>query len=259
MAPVYDFNEFEILAFFLVMMRMSAFVVSWPVFGVPNVPNTLKILFALLLSMLIFPVVDHSALNEELLSTQIMILAVKEVFIGLVFGYLARCFFFAIRIAGELISITIGLSSSQLFNPAFGGQVTSIEQFKIVIASLFFLAINAHHLLIGGLIDSFRVIPLSGELLNLSHFNSIGIFMQEIMEIGFSLSAPVLISIFFVNVGMAVIGRTVPQINVLITSLPVNILVGLFVMTVSIPLLIWQMEGLMELTTTRLFAFVKEL
>ncbi|MEO0335589.1 MAG: flagellar biosynthetic protein FliR [Pseudomonadota bacterium] len=259
MAPIYDFNEFEILAFFLVVMRMSAFVVSWPVFGAPTVPNTLKILFALLMSMLIFPIVDYSALNQDLLSTQIIVLALREVFIGLIFGYLAKFFFFGIRIAGEIISVTIGLSSSQLFNPAFGGQVTSVEQFKIVVASLFFLAINGHHLLVGGLIDSFRVIPLSGELLNLDHFQSIGIFMQEIMEIGFSLSAPVLISIFFVNVGMAVIGRTVPQINVLITSLPVNILVGLFVMTISVPLLIWQMEGLMELTTSRLFAFVKEL
>lgn len=257
MTSVYDFNEFELLAFFMVLLRVSAFTVSWPVFGTPSVPSSLKILFALIMSMLIFPIIDFTAVNEQLLSAQILVLGVKEVFIGLTFGYLARFFFFAVRIAGEIISVTIGLSSSQLFNPQVGGQVTSVEQFKIVIASLFFLSINGHHLLVGGLIDSFRVLPVSSELLNTAHFDTIGTLMQEVMEIGLSMSAPVLISIFFVNVAMAVIGRTVPQINVLITSLPVNILVGLFVMTVSVPLLIWQMDGLMELTTARLFAFVK--
>lgn len=257
MIQVFSFSEFEILAFFLVLVRMSSFVVAWPVFGTTSVPAPIKVLFALVLSLMIFPVVNHSQVNMEIISHQIILLSVKEAFIGLSFGFLARMFFFALRIAGEIISVTIGLSSSQLFNPAFGGNVSAVEQFKVIIATLFFLAINGHHLLLAGIIDSFRIIPLGPELINLSQLNSIGLIVQEIMVIGLKMASPVMISIFFMNITMAVIGRTVPQINVLITSLPVNIMVGLLVMFVTVPLLIWQMHGLLEVSTERLFALMK--
>lgn len=256
---VFDFNEFQLLAFFLVLVRMSAFVVAWPVFDAPNVPMPVKILFSLVLSMMVFPTLSLESLDAQLFDSQLMLAVVREAFIGLCFGFLAKMFFFAVRIAGEIISVSIGLSGSQLFNPAFGAQMSTVEQFKLSVASLFFLSINGHHLFLNGVVDTFRILPLSFEMLNLTGLNSSVLFAQEIFFIGLKMSAPVLVAIFFVNVTMAIIGRTVPQINVLITSLPVNILVGFIVMFVSMPLLIWQMHELLEVTSERLITFVRTL
>ena len=62
MPSVYQFSELEILSFFLVLIRLSAFIISWPVFGVPQVPGPLKVLLSLALALLVFPLVDTSTL-----------------------------------------------------------------------------------------------------------------------------------------------------------------------------------------------------
>ena len=94
MPDIYQFSELEFLAFFLVLIRMTAFVVSWPVFGVPLVPTPLKVLFGLILSLLIFPTLDWktSTFNADLQSLSIVLLFIKEAFIGLTIGYLGRYF-----------------------------------------------------------------------------------------------------------------------------------------------------------------------
>ena len=83
--------------------------------------------------------------------------------------------------------------------------------------------------------------------------------MQEATAIAVKFSAPVFVTILFTNVAMGLIGRTVPQINILITSLPVNTLVGLGVVFVSLPLMIWQMEDLLQTTAEMVFGIMKEL
>lgn len=259
MPSVYQFSEVEILAFFLVLLRMSAFVVSWPVFGVENVPASVKILLAFILSLLIFPIIgwQQMPITTSLVSMTIIWLAIKEIFIGLSIGYLARFFFFAITIMGEIISVSMGLSSAQLFSPSLGGRSSASSQFLLVLATLFFLVIQGHHLLLAGIVDSFRIVPMSSSGIDLSSFVKIGVFAQEVMVMGLKMCSPVMIAILFLNFTMAVIGRAVPQINVLITSMPVNVMVGLMILIVSLPLIMNQMNDLLELTTTRLFHFIK--
>lgn len=257
MPNLYDFSETEIIAFFLVLLRVSAFVVSWPVFGTPTIPNLLKVLFALTISMMIFPVVDVAGVDAGFSSFDLVGLSFKEVFVGVSLGFLARMFFFAVQIASDIIATSMGLASAQLLNPALGHQTTALEQFKVILASLFYLAIHGHHLFLSGLMDSYRMIPVGQLSLSFTGLSHLGLIFQEIMVIGVKLSAPVLISILFMNVAMAVIGRAVPQINVLITSLPVNILVGFLVMIVGLPLFVWQMEDLLHFSATRVFQILR--
>src|SRR5690606_5611667 len=157
-------------------------------------------------------------------------LSVKEIFVGVSLGYLARMFFFAVSIAGQIMATSIGLASAQLYNPQMGSQTTSVEELKVILASMFYLGIQGHHLFISGLAESFNFPPLGRLARSFGGLEQMGVLVQQVMEIGVKISAPVLISILFVNIAMAVIGRAVPQINVLITSLPVNILVGLFIL-----------------------------
>ncbi|RME16388.1 MAG: flagellar biosynthetic protein FliR [Bdellovibrio sp.] len=254
---IFSFSEKEILAFFLVLMRMSAFVVSWPVFGIQKVPAPVKILFALVMSLVIFPVISWKQISVDLESLHIIWLVGREIFIGVAFGFLARIFFFAISIAGQIMSTTLGLSSSQLFNPAMGEQTSSLEQFEIALATLFFLFFQGHLIFISGLVESFQFLPLSMKGIQLQsgiHFSEM---VSSVMLIGFKLSAPVLVSIFFMNISMAIIGRTVPQINVLITSLPVNILVGFIVLIFSMPMLVWQFKDVLNVSIEQVFGLMK--
>ncbi|MCB0420545.1 MAG: flagellar biosynthetic protein FliR [Bdellovibrionales bacterium] len=257
MANIYNFNEIEMLSFILVFIRMTSFIVSWPVFGSGLVPTPAKVLFSLVITLVIFPVLDRSLVSITFDSYQMVFLAMKEVFIGVTFGFLARMFFFCISVAGQLNSITMGISSSQLFNPAMGSSASSLEQFKVAIATLFFLAIQGHHVFLQGIVMSFDLVPMGLQGVNFLSSSSVGEFTQQVMEIGVRLSAPVLVAVFFMNISMAVIGRAVPQINVLITSLPVNILAGFVIMIIVMPIFIWQMEDIVDFSAEAVFKLLK--
>jgi flagellar biosynthesis protein FliR len=242
MLPFLKFNEIEILTFALVLLRVSAFIVSWPVFSVYNVPQISKILFAVLISMLLFPVVDHSLVTAKGLGTEIIWYAGKEVLAGLCLGFLTRLFFFAVSAGGNLIATSAGLANAQLFNPSMGATTTVIEQFYAVIATLLFLAINGHHLFLTGLAESFQAIPVGPAGIDIAVFKESGQLIQAVVEAGIKMSAPVLVAIFIMNVAMGIIGRAVPQINVLVTSMPVNFMTGIVVMMIAIPALVLQLD-----------------
>lgn len=257
MTEVYRFNEPQMLLFFLVLIRISTFVVTWPVFGVETVSQHIKILFAFVIAIMVFPTLHFSGTQYSMVKESLIHMAVREAVIGALMGMLGRIFFFVFQIAGELASLAMGLSSAQIFNPTLGGQSTAIEQFHVAFATLFYLAVNGHHLLLAGLVDSFRLVPLTSELLHTSEFKNMSLIISEIVSIGLRLSAPVMISILVVNVVLGIVGKTVPQMNVLVTSFPINILIGFTILILTLPLMMDQVGDLLELTTTEMFRLVK--
>jgi flagellar biosynthesis protein FliR len=257
MSEVYNFSQTEILLFSLVLIRMSAFVVSWPVFGIDTVPQHIKVLFAVVLTMVVFPTLKWAPFQTDAISGNMVLLVMREAFIGLAMGYLARFFFFAFRIAGEMVSQAMGLSAAAMFNPSMGGQTSSVEQFYTTVATLFYLCVNGHHYLITGLVRSYVWAPAAVLSLNTSQFPGVIQMVQEIIELGLRFSAPVVISILVINLVLGVIGKTVPQLNVLVTSFPINILIGLFLLIITMPMLMDQMGDFLALSTTRVFQMVK--
>ncbi len=255
--PVYNWSEPQFIAFILLLFRLSAFFVVWPVFFVTAIPYQVKVLLSVTVAMILFPLVDLSGYEVSLSNTLLIWYVIKEIFIGLVMGYLARFFFYIFNIAGDIISTSMGLSGVQLLNPNFGGRSSAIEQFLMIIATLFFISINGHHLLIMGIADSFRLAPIFNESVSLSGFEDSIYLLKQITEMGVKICAPAMVSIFFMNMALAIVGKAVPQFNVLITSLPVNILLGFVVLLVCMPVLLWQMDNFLEITIGNVFRFVK--
>lgn len=247
---LYQFPEGQILAFALVLLRVLAFFIAWPVFGTQLVPNSVKILLAIIFSLTVFPALHFS--NPELLTMgdNLILLVVRESAIGLVLGFSLRAFFYAISVAGEITSVTMGINSAQLFNPASGENSNVFEQFQLVLATLFFLTINGHHLFIQGLAHSFELIPVSSVGFNYKAFAGFSTIAQKTMLMGLKMSAPVLVAVLMANLSMGIVGRAVPQINVLVTSFPVTIMVGIAVMFVCIPFVLHEMTGLLDIMTT---------
>lgn len=253
----YKLNEVQFILFGLVLIRLTALFISWPIFGESQIPVHLKILSALAVSFLIFPTlhVPEATLSE--VQENLPFVVIREVVIGLLIGYMARFFFFAFSIAGEIISITMGLASAQIFNPSLGAQTSATAQLYIVLASLFFLATNGHHILMSGLVQSFEFLPISANWFQVQEFFHFAESAQQILTVGVKLSAPVLISILVVNVILGIAGKTVPQMNVLVTSFAVNIFVGLIILIVSLPFFMDQMLSVLEMTSQNIFQFMR--
>lgn len=256
MESLFRLSETEILTFALVLFRVSAFVATWPVFGVSQVPNSVKVLISIGLAALTFPLVgkvDGALLGQE----SLIWLTIREILIGLCLGYIARFFFFVILTCAHLVSVSMGISSAQIFNPTIEAQISSYEQFQAAIGTLFFLMINGHHMLLKALGKSWEMLPLGQTAMRPLNEAIIAQFIQEVCVIGIQLSAPVMISILFVNVAMGIVGRAVPQINVLVTSIPVNIMIAFVILIISMPLYLGELPGLMNVTTDQMFIFLK--
>lgn len=252
-------TEAQILLFALILLRMIAFVVSSAVFGSPTINVSLKVLLSILLSVLLYPVVKVGNVDYQLISNQIIGLAIRELIIGLSLGFLTRLFFFVVTMTGDLVSVSVGLSASQLFNPMMGTNGNTLDQFYSTIGTLVFLAINGHYMLLNGIAQSYELIPVSSLALNMGPFAEMAVFGQTVMMMAIKMCAPVLITVLLVNLAMGILGRAVPQINVLVTSMPVTIMLGMMVVFLCLPLLIIEMNGLVEITTTKLFAVMKHL
>ena len=133
MSPVFGYSEIELLAFSMVLLRVSAFMVTWPVFGTASMPNLIKILISIALAAVIYPTVSWSGVESDLLSDKLILIAGKEVMIGAFIGFLCRLFFFTINIAGQIVSTTMGLANAQLLNPTLGSTGSAVEQFQVSI------------------------------------------------------------------------------------------------------------------------------
>ncbi len=228
-------NEFQIMAFVLVFFRCLGFFLSWPLFSGSQVPAPLKALISLLMAFICFSLIEPDTYPKVIQYQTLIALAIKEMVMGLAMGFLCSLIFQTVSIAGELISMAMGLSAAQIFNPSMNMQQSSVNQLYFFLAAFLFLAIQGHHYFITGLAKSFEMIPLSVLIPRLSSLGEFALLGQTILEVALLLSAPVLVSILLVNFSLGIMGRAVPQINVLITSLPVNALVGLAVLMISLP------------------------
>ena len=128
-------NQFQIIAFILVLLRCLGFFLSWPLFSGNSVPIPVKILLSLLVSMVCFAIIDPVTYPKVLHYQSLIALSVKEMILGYSMGFLTSFIFHTVAIAGEFISMAMGLSAAQIFNPALNMQQSSVNQ-------LFFLAIG---------------------------------------------------------------------------------------------------------------------
>lgn len=253
------FTEAQILLFALILLRMIAFVVSSAVIGSPMVNAQVKILLSIVLSVLLFPVVKVANVNYLVISDHIVGLAMREIIVGLSLGFLTRLFFFVVTMTGDLVSVSVGLSASQLFNPLLGSNGNTIDQFYSTIGTLVFLAINGHYMLLDAVAQSYSLVPVSSLTLNITAFGEMVLFGQAVIMMAIKMCAPILVTILLVNLAMGILGRAVPQINVLVTSMPVTIMLGMTVVFLCLPLMALEMNGLIEITTEKLFAVMKSL
>ncbi|MFN7904853.1 MAG: flagellar biosynthetic protein FliR [Pseudobdellovibrionaceae bacterium] len=256
---VLDWTQAQIIFMSLIFMRMLAFFVSSAIFSAPQISPQLKVLLAVVMSFVFFPLLIGKHASAEIINAPFMMLTAKEIMIGLCLGFLTRMFFYAVSMAGEIISVSTGLGSAQIFNPAMNMQGSVMEMFHSTLATLLFLTLNGHHYLIEALTQSFQLFPVIGTNFTFNHFQDLALIGEHVFIMGIKMSAPIMAAGLLSNLGMAIIGRAVPQVNVLVTSFSVTLIISLGLMVVTLPLLFGQMEGIMAWNFELLFDFLKKI
>jgi flagellar biosynthetic protein FliR len=220
--------------FLLVLVRMTTMVALAPLLGSRNVPIYVKIGLGFLLSIIIAPFVvrEFPVMPDHFILFLGMV--VREGLVGILLGVLGAALFAAVQLSGQIFGMMIGFGIVNVMDPLSELQISLLGQFEFLLAILLFLAVGGHHLLLMAMANSYAVIPVNTFAMTAPLAQQVGLILGNMFTISFKVGFPMIAAIFLIKVSMGLIARTVPQMNVFIVGLPLNIFVGLIVMGLSL-------------------------
>jgi len=221
-------------AFMLAFARIGAMVMLLPGFGESNIPVRVKLAIALLLTLIIMPL-HRAAYQIDLTSmTSLLVLMLHEIVIGIVLGATARVTLSALAVAGSVIAQQLGLGFVTAIDPTQGQQGLLIGNFLTILGLALLFATDSHHLVIGALNESYRIFS-PGELMPSGDIAALATrAFAAAFKIGIQLSAPFLIFGLVFNIGLGVLARLMPQMQVYFVGVPLSILAGFLIFALVI-------------------------
>jgi len=232
----YDILQNHIAAFILVLTRSTGIFLLSPFFGSLNIPILFRALTAVSFTFVLFPLVSNTDL-VELPSTVIMYLAMilEELFIGWLIGFVAFVAFTAVNLAGKVMDMQVGFAIVNVMDPTSGQQIPLIGSFLYNLAVMIFLIMNGHHMIIAALAESFKLIPLLGMQWSETFINLIVDLTAAVFTTGMKIAMPVTFAILMTNVGLGILARTMPQMNIFVVGIPMHIIIGIFMLSIVVP------------------------
>lgn len=239
MSP-FAFNEGQILIFFSAMVRVGFLFLMMPIFGEQRVPAVIRLLFSFLISVAIWPIISRAAVGIDLTLFEsglgIATIVMKEALVGLGVGFVSKMFFDALSFAFAQAGAQMGFSMASSFDHTAEASIPVVSHFTMMLATLLFLAIDGHHMLIKSTVQTFEVVPVGGIVIRRDLSTFILSLANDVFWIAIRISGPMALVIFLINCGFGIIAKAVPQINVLMVSFIVNIMAGLAVIVLTMPI-----------------------
>jgi flagellar biosynthetic protein FliR len=219
-------------AFMLVFARVGAMVMLMPALGEENIPMRVKLSIALLLTLVLLPL-HRSAYHIDMTSLSgLLVLMLHEIVIGIILGATARVTLSALQVAGSVIAQQMGLGFVTSVDPTQGQQGVLVGNFLTMLGITMLFATDSHHLVIAALSDSYKIFApgesmLTGDIASLATQAFAAAF-----KIGLQLSAPFLVFGLVFNIGLGVLARLMPQMQVYFVGAPLSILVGFLILAI---------------------------
>jgi len=239
---LFNFSQEELLTFFVVLVRFGTLVAVLPFIGDKFVPLPAKVLFALVVTVALFPTLVKTgqvrpgdALVWGATAAGVVGTVGLEALFGLALGFTAKILFDAIHFGGNLAGHFMGFAMASFYDPHHEAQTEVVAEIQMALAMLVFLALDGHHLLLRSALESYAIVGIGKAGLGAAFGQKLVEFSSQIFSFGLQIAAPVAVALFAVNVGFGIIARALPQINVLVLSFSVSALVGLIVMFLSVP------------------------
>jgi flagellar biosynthetic protein FliR len=210
----------------LVMSRIIALMMAFPFFNTNMIPLNVKVLLVTVLAFFLMKVSGVQVSAQNFSFGLFVLLIFKELLIGFALGLLANIFIAAFSYAAEIISYFMGLTVVNSFDPTYG-QVSVLSRFFIMLFYFIFFASGAYQYFFASLISSLQSIPLDQLSFNQGLWRYIIELSKEIFSLAFKLAFPFALILYMINLSLALVNRLIPQINVFIVGLPLQIFVGL--------------------------------
>lgn len=234
-----------IASLWLPFLRITGAMMAAPLFSSSYVPVRSRIAIALFTALVVAPVIPTPpAINA--LGLQAMLIAANEILIGICLGFLVQLVFEAIVFAGQTISMGMGLGFVMMVDPQRGTSVPILSQFFLLISLLIFLALDGHLAFLQLIAGSFSIWPVGIAVVSADTAGMIVEWSAEIFSGAIRVALPAVIALLVVQIGVGVISRAAPTLNLFAVGFPIAILVGYLVLYQMMPLFIPAMDSLLS-------------
>ena len=156
-------------------------------------------------------------------------------FVGWLIGFVAFVAISAINTSGKIMDMQVGFSVANVMDPTSGQNAPLIGSFLNYLAIIYFLVANGHHMILTALVQSFRVVPLDSVVWNPSIADFIINITNGVFVVGMKIAMPVTFAILITNVGMGILARTMPQMNIFVVGIPMHLMIGTFMLSMLLP------------------------
>lgn len=212
------------------MLRISALMISAPIFSLSAFSLRLRILLALVLTWLIYPLHKWPLLDPS--TAPGLVEVFNQIMIGAVMGLILQVVVGAIVVGGQSIAAAMGLSMANMLDPNMGN-VPVISQLMIVMSTLIFVGFGGHAILLGLISESFYSLPIGTSILNQNIYGRVLQWSSMVFLGAVLMALPVMVSLLFINIGMGVVTRAAPSLNIFAVGFPAMIIAGFLILIIS--------------------------
>jgi flagellar biosynthetic protein FliR len=230
--------------FAFVLTRVSGLMMTAPMWSMGGTPRTLRAAVTMLLTIALLPAAPRVGLPDPLVALPAGL--ALEMMVGVLIGLTAAVFVQGAAMAGEVVSMQMGLSLGPAFSPMTDVLVPGVGQFKTMLAIMIYLAVGGHLVLLQGVAHSLREIPPGSGLSAGGAVDVAAHLLGTVYRTAIQASAPVLVSLFLVNIAVGIASRAVPQLPAILVLFPVTVGVGLIVLGFAVPMLAEVLNGWMS-------------
>jgi flagellar biosynthesis protein FliR len=230
--------EFDIAAlqhwmnqFLWPLMRISGFCMVAPILGTALVPPRVRLLFAVLLTLMVAPVL-HDLPQPDFLSPASVVIVAQQLLIGIGLALFLQMLMQAFVMFGQIAAMQMGLGFASMNDPINGVSVTSISQFYLMLATLLFLAINGHLVMLDVLIESFRTLPVGADI-GAGRLQALVGWASWMFAAGLLMALPAITALLIINCSLGVITRAAPQLNIFAIGFPFMLVLGMLILWAS--------------------------
>lgn len=249
--------EVMIQHFMLILMRLASFIWIAPGFSSRQVPTRSKIVLSTGLGLAVYNLIETPETTFTL--GVFVFLVLKEVLIGVAIGFIMVLFFSAVEMAGNFVDFQVGFSMAMQYDPALGVNASFYGRLYYWITIMIFFLLDIHHHVIRTLVRSYEYIPLTQvEFPYMGTEGIVQIFVQ-MFEVALNLAFPLIIVALSAEIVLALLSRTVPQINVLILGMPMKILLSMAFMFVFLPIIIENITDIFPDMLQTIMDFIQSL
>ncbi len=226
------------------LMRIGAVFMAAPIFAARQVPVRWRAALTLVVTWIVVPVLPPVPVVETF-SHEAMLMVLQQIAIGVLMGFMLQLVFAAVVFGGQVMAYSMGLGFASMMDPQNGVQVPVVSQFYLILVTLLFLMLNGHLILIELVVDSFRTIPVAVDGLSRNTLWELAVWGGRVFSGGLLMALPIVTALLVVNLGMGIITRAAPQLNIFAVGFPMTMIIGFVVMWATLPNVLHNFSELM--------------